>query len=298
MTTAYDSSALVSTAWLADHIAAPDVRVVDASYYLPHEGLDARAEYEAHHIPGAVFFDIDEIADTSSDLPHMLPSPEKFSSRVRKLGLGDGVRIVVYDQRGVWSAPRVWWTFRVFGHEDVAVLDGGLPKWMAEGRPVADGAVRVGERHFTARMNSLMVRDKAQVLANLRSGREQVVDARALGRFEGRDPEPREGLKSGHIPGSRNLPFNQLIDPETQTVLPPDTLRERFEDAGVSLDTPVVTTCGSGITASVLALGLHLLGHKDVAVYDGSWSEWGAADDTPVDTGPPINASGRPADRL
>lgn len=298
MTTAYDSSALVSTAWLADHIAAPDVRVVDASYYLPHEGLDARAEYEAHHIPGAVFFDIDEIADTSSDLPHMLPSPEKFSSRVRKLGLGDGVRIVVYDQRGVWSAPRVWWTFRVFGHEDVAVLDGGLPKWMAEGRPVEDGPVRIGERHFTARMNSLMVRDKAQMLANLRSGREQVVDARALGRFEGRDPEPREGLESGHIPGSRNLPFNQLIDPETQTVLPPDTLRERFEDAGVSLDTPVVTTCGSGITASVLALGLHLLGHKDVAVYDGSWSEWGAADDTPVDTGPPINASGRPADRL
>lgn len=298
MTTAYDSSALVSTAWLADHIAAPDVRVVDASYYLPHEGLDARAEYEAHHIPGAVFFDIDEIADTSSDLPHMLPSPEKFSSRVRKLGLGDGVRIVVYDQRGVWSAPRVWWTFRVFGHEDVAVLDGGLPKWMAEGRPVEDGPVGIGERHFTARMNSLMVRDKAQMLANLRSGREQVVDARALGRFEGRDPEPREGLKSGHIPGSRNLPFNQLIDPETQTVLPPDTLRERFEDAGVSLDTPVVTTCGSGITASVLALGLHLLGQKDVAVYDGSWSEWGAADDTPVDTGPPINASGRPADRL
>lgn len=296
--TAYDSPALVSTAWLADHIEAPDVRVVDASYYLPHEGLNPRAEYERHHIPGAVFFDIDEIADTARDLPHMLPSPEKFSSRVRKLGLGDGVRIVVYDQRGVWSAPRVWWTFRVFGHEDVAVLDGGLPKWMAEGRPVADGPVEIGERHFTARMNSLMVRDKAQMLANLKTGREQVVDARPLGRFEGRDPEPREGLRGGHIPGSRNLPTNHLVDPQTQTILPPEALRERFEQAGVSFDTPVVTTCGSGITASVLALGLHLLGHKDVAVYDGSWSEWGAADDTPIDTGPPLNAAARPADRL
>lgn len=284
---AFDSPALVSTDWLAEHIHAPDVRVVDASYYLPHEGLDPRAEYEAHHIPGAVFFDIDEIADSASPLPHMLPPPEKFSSRVRKLGLGDGVRIVVYDQRGIMSAPRVWWTFQVFGHDDVAVLDGGLPKWMQEGRPVEEGAVKAGERHFTARVNSLMVRDRDQVLANVKSGREQLLDARASGRFEGTAPEPREGLRSGHVPGSLNLPFTELLDPATQTVLPPDRLRAKFQAAGIDLQRPVVTTCGSGITAAVLTLGLHLLGHKDLALYDGSWAEWGDPEgDTPVETGP------------
>lgn len=281
-----DPSALVSTEWLAAHLHAPDVRVVDASYYLPGEGLDPRAEYELHHIPGAVFFDIDEIADTSSPLPHMLPPPEKFSARVRKLGLGDGVRIVVYDQRGIFSAPRVWWTFRVFGHDDIAVLDGGLSKWMAEGRPVDDGPVRPVERHFTARMNTLMVRDKDQLLSNLKSGRELVLDARSHGRFEGREPEPRPGLRGGHIPGSANLPFTDLIDGETQTMLPPGDLRSRFAAAGIDATRPVTTTCGSGITAALLALGLHLIGHRDVAVYDGSWSEWGLPGDTPVDTGP------------
>jgi thiosulfate/3-mercaptopyruvate sulfurtransferase len=282
----YKTDALVSTAWLADHLGAPDVRVVDASYYLPNEGLMGREEYEAHHIPGAVFFDIDEIADGRSPLPHMLPAPEKFSSRVRKLGLGDGVRIVVYDQRGLFSAARVWWTFRTFGHDDVVVLDGGLPKWLVEGRPVEDGTVNPGERHFTARMNSFMVRDKAQLTANLSSGREQVLDARSCGRFEGRDPEPRESLRSGHIPGSLNLPFTDLLDRQTQTLLPPDALAARFAAAGVHMARPVVTTCGSGVTAAVLALGLHIVGHKDVAVYDGSWSEWGLPGDTPVATSP------------
>ncbi len=282
-----ESSALVSTDWLAEHLSAPDVRVVDASYYMPGEGLNPRAEYELHHIPGAVFFDIDEIADTTSPLPHMLPPPEKFSSRVRKLGLGDGTRIVVYDQRGLFSAARVWWTFRFFGHEDVAVLDGGLPKWLAEGRPVEDGKGQAGERHFTARMNSLMLRDKEQIESNLRSGRQQVIDARSRGRFEGRDPEPRPGLRGGHIPGSLNLPYVELLDSATQTMLPAAEIKARFAAAGLDFGRPVITTCGSGITASVLALGLHLIGHRDVAVYDGSWCEWGLPGDTPVETDPP-----------
>lgn len=282
-----DPSVLVSTAWLAEHARAPDVRVVDASYYLPHEGLNPRAEFESHHIPGAVFFDIDDIADSASPLPHMLPAPQKFSSRVRKLGLGDGVRIVIYDQRGIFSAPRAWWTFRLFGHDDVAVLDGGLPKWMAEGREIQEGPGRAGERHFTARMNTMMVRDKDQMRANQTTGREQVLDARSRGRFEGRDPEPRADLRGGHIPGSVNLPFTDLIDPETQTMHSPEEIKACLAAAGIDPKRPVTTTCGSGITAAVLALGLHMTGHRGVAVYDGSWCEWGLpGGDTPVETGP------------
>ena len=279
------TESLVGTGWLAEHLEAPDVRIVDASYYLPHEGLDPRTEFEAHHIPGAVFFDIDEIADTTSDLPHMIPPPEKFSARVRKLGLGDGVRIVIYDQRGIFSAPRVWWTFRLFGHEDVAVLDGGLPKWLAEGRPVEDGPADPSERHFTARTNSFMVRDVDQMVKNLEKGREQVLDARSRARFEGSEAEPRPGLRPGHIPNSRCLPFTELLDPRTQTMLPAKELCRRFEAAGIDMHRPVVTTCGSGVTAAVLALGLSIAGHKDVAVYDGSWAEWGQPGGTPVATG-------------
>jgi len=279
-----DTQSLVSTAWLAAHLDAPDVHVVDATYYLPHEGLDPRAEFEEHHIPGSVFFDIDEIDDTTVDLPHMLPPPEKFSSRVRKLGLGDGVRIVVYDQRGIFSAPRAWWMFRFFGHEDVAVLDGGLPRWMAEGRPVVGGVARADERHFTARVNSLMVRDREQIAANIASGREQALDARSRGRFAGTAPEPWPGLRGGHIPGSLNLPFDELIDPETQRFRGTDELRARFEAAGVDLARPVTTTCGSGITAAILSLGLHLIGHRDAALYDGSWADWGRPGDWPVET--------------
>ncbi len=282
----FNSDAVVSTAWLAEHLSAPDVHVVDASYYLPHEGLSGRQEFELQHIPGAVFFDIDEIADGDDPLPHMLPAPEKFSSKVRKLGLGDGVRMVVYDQRGLMSAPRVWWTFRYFGHDDVAVLDGGLPKWLAEGRPVEDGPARPVQRHFTARMNSFMLRDKEQIRANLESGREQVVDARSRGRFEASEPELWPGRRAGRIPGSLSLPYTDLLDPETQTLRPVEELRARFEAAGLDMARPVVTTCGSGVTAAVLSLGLHLVGHKDVALYDGSWAEWGLPGDTPVDTGP------------
>jgi len=282
----FDKDALVSTEWLADNLGAPDLRVVDASYYLPGEGLDPRREFEAQHIPGAVFFDIDDIKDPASDLPHMVPPPHIFSSKVRKLGLGDGLRLVIYDQRGIWSAPRVWWTFRYFGHDEVAVLDGGLPKWLNEGRPVEEGEAHPEERHFTPRMNSFLLRDREQLLANLKSGGEQVLDARGRGRFEGSDPEPRAGLRSGHIPGSRNLPFVEVVEQSQQTLLDDDALKEHFATAGIDLHRPVVTTCGSGVTAAVLSLALHRVGHRDVAVYDGSWSEWGLEGDTPVETGP------------
>ena len=275
---------LVSTAWLAQHLADPDLRVVDASYYLPMQNRSARAEYDQRHIPGAVFFDIDEIADTSSSLPHMLPSPEKFASRVRKLGLGDGNRIVIYDSQGLFSAARVWWEFRVFGHKDVAVLDGGLPKWIAEGRPVDDQPPQPRERHFTARLDHSQIRDKAQMMANLSAKRDQVVDARPAGRFHAREPEVWPGRRSGHIPGSHNLPYVELLNATDKTLLPAEQISARFRGAGIDLARPVVASCGSGVTAAVLALGLHLIGHRDVAVYDGSWAEWGLPGETPVES--------------
>jgi thiosulfate/3-mercaptopyruvate sulfurtransferase len=278
--------ALVSTEWLAAHLAAPDVRVVDASWYLPQMKRDATAEYAAAHIPGAVFFDIDEISDTASPLPHMLPSPEKFASRVRRLGLGDGNRIVIYDGHPMMSACRVWWMFRAFGHRDVAVLDGGLPKWQREGRPVDDDPPPPRDRHFTARLNTTLVRDFEQVRRALDSGSEQVIDARAANRFRGEAPEPRAGLRSGHMPGAANLPYNELIDPASGTMLPAEALWSRFEAAGIDLSRPVTASCGSGVSACVLALGLYLIGAKEAAVYDGSWAEWGGRADAPVVTGP------------
>jgi thiosulfate/3-mercaptopyruvate sulfurtransferase len=276
---------LVSTDWLAQRLGAPDIRVVDASFKMPGVTPTAREDYDASHIPGAVFFDIDEIADEASPLPHMLPSPEKFASRMRKLGLGDGNRIVLYGS-SLPGAARVWWTFRAFGHTDVAILDGGFRKWVAEGRPVDDLPPPPRDRHFTARFNSLIVRDKAQVLANIDSRQAQVLDARAKGRFEGTVPEPRAGLRSGHIPGSLHLDHLDLVDAQTGTVKPAEAIKAAFEDAGIDLARPVITSCGSGVTASVLALGLHLIGHRNAAVYDGSWSEWGLPGDTPVETGP------------
>jgi thiosulfate/3-mercaptopyruvate sulfurtransferase len=274
---------LVGTEWLAAHLDAPDVKVADATWFLPTLGRDARAEYEQAHIPGAVFFDIDDIADAASPLPHMLPDAVKFSSRMRRLGLGDGTRIVLYDNNKYSASARAWWMLRLFGHPDIAVLDGGLAKWRAEDRPTTDEPVTPKEAHFTPRQNNLLVRDLEQMRANLLSRREQVVDARSRGRFAGTEPEPRAGLRGGHIPGSASLPHLELLG-AGGTLLPEPELRRRFAAAGVDLTRPIVASCGSGVTASTIALALYQLGRDDVAVYDGSWSEWGGRSDTPVET--------------
>ena len=273
---------LVTTDWLAAHENDHDLRIVDGSWHMPQAKRDPRAEFAQARIPGAVFFDIDGIADRSTSLPHMLPSADQFAMAVGALGIGAGDRVVVYDSRGVASATRVWWTFRAFGHDAIAVLDGGLPKWRAEGRPVASGVPTPPSRRFTARLRPELVRDLARMRENLTARDEQVLDARSHGRFTATELEPRAGLHGGHIPGSLNLPYDQLYRPDG-TMLPRDELRRRFETTGLDLGKPIVTTCGSGITASVLAFGLHLLGRSDVAVYDGSWTEWGGRDDTVVE---------------
>jgi thiosulfate/3-mercaptopyruvate sulfurtransferase len=284
MSSYVNPDALVSTEWLAEHLKAPDLRIVDASWYLPTMSRNGKQEYNDAHIPGAVFFDIDEIADTDVPLPHMLPSPEKFAARMRRLGIGDGNRIVVYDGSDVHlSAPRAWWMFRVFGHTDVAVLNGGFKKWKAEGRPVEDLPPLPRERHFTARRNDLLVRDVEQVRANLANPREQVVDARSKGRFDGTEPEPRIGLRGGHIPGSLNVPSSLMTDPKTGLFQSADALKDIFTKAGVDLGKPVVNTCGSGVSACILTLGMYLLGHRQVAVYDGSWTEWAGRSDLPAE---------------
>lgn len=279
------SDPLVSTAWLAERLDAPDVRVIDATWLMPGSARDARVDHALAHIPGAVFFDIDEIADTDSPLPHMLPSAAKFASRAKALGLGDGSRIVCYDQTGLTSAARAWWMFRVMGHKEVVVLDGGLPKWISEGRPVDDREPAPRERHFSARLDHELLRDRAGVARALETGREQVIDARPAPRFLGQAAEPRPGLRSGHMPGARSVPSPTLFA-EDGTMLPPDALARVFADAGVDTARPVTTSCGSGITACILALALARLGRWRTAVYDGSWAEWGAGSETPVVTGP------------
>jgi thiosulfate/3-mercaptopyruvate sulfurtransferase len=276
---------LTETDELARELDAPDLVIIDASWHMPAENRNAYEEHLAEHIPGAIFFDIDEIADTKSGLPHMLPPPEKFSSRMRSMGIGDGSRIVVYDSAGLFSAARVWWTFRVMGVDDVSVLNGGLPKWEREGRPLESGPPRSRTaRHFTARRNLDLVRDVSDVKALLTDRSAEIVDARAADRFAGKAPEPRPGLRSGHIPGSHNLPYAKLLNNDGTFKTGPE-IERLFEEAGVDLTKPVVASCGSGITASVLALGLAEIGHRRAAVYDGSWSEWGADQNLPIETG-------------
>jgi thiosulfate/3-mercaptopyruvate sulfurtransferase len=282
--TEHSTSWLTETDELAAELDAPDIVIVDASWHMPGEGKDARAEYLEGHIPGAIFFDIDEISDTKSALPHMLPPPEKFSSRMRSMGIGDGSRIVVYDKAGLYSAARVWWTFRVMGVEDVTVLNGGLPKWKREGLPLESGEPRVrSTRHFTSRRNADLVRDLADMKALLKDHSAEIVDARSAQRFAGRGVEPRPGLRSGHIPGAHNVPYGRLLK-EDGTLKSAAELEALFHEAGVDLTKPVVTSCGSGITASVLALALATIGHRRTAVYDGSWSEWGADQSLPIET--------------
>ncbi|WP_225026379.1 3-mercaptopyruvate sulfurtransferase [Xinfangfangia pollutisoli] len=280
-----DPRTLVSTDWLARHLNDPDLRILDASWYLPDAGRNARAEYEAGHIPGARFFDIDEISDQRSALPHMAPPPEKFISRMRAMGVGDGHQVVVYDGAGLFSAARVWWLFRLMGKQDVAVLDGGLPKWKAEGRALEDMAPVLRDRHITVSRQNHLVRDVTQVAHAAKLGHAQVLDARAAARFAGEAPEPRPGLRAGHIPGALNLPFGQVLNADG-TMKDAAGLKAAFEAAGVDLSQPVITSCGSGVTASVLALALERLGHRDWSLYDGSWAEWGMYDDLPVETGP------------
>lgn len=280
------TEAIVSADWLAQRLGAPDIRIVDASFKMPGVTPTTREDYNREHIPGAVFFDIDEIADSTSPLPHMLPGADKFASRMRRLSLGDGNRIVLYDANGIAGAARAWWMLKVFGHEDVSVLDGGLRAWKAQGRPLDDLPPMPRERHFTARLNTMLVRDQGQMLANLETRREQVLDARSVGRFTGTAPEPWPGRRQGHIPDSRHLDHTSLVDPATGTLKPVEALAPLFAEAGIDPHRPVVASCGSGITACVLALGLHLTGHRDVAVYDGSWAEWGLPDGPPIETGP------------
>ncbi|MEP3845822.1 MAG: 3-mercaptopyruvate sulfurtransferase [Paracoccaceae bacterium] len=279
-----DPKTLVSTDWLAKHLNDPDMRVIDGSWYLPSAERDPKAEFDACHIPGARFFDIDEIADLRSDLPHMAPPPEKFMSRMRAMGIGDGHQVVVYDGMGLMSAARVWWTFKLMGHQDVAVLDGGFPKWQSEGRDVEDMPPIIKDRHMSTRYQNNLVRDVTHVSQASKLGLPQILDSRADDRFRGEGVEPRKGLRSGHIPGSRNLPFGALLNSDG-TMIDPPALKSVFEKAGLDLTKPIITTCGSGVTAAILALGLTRIGHDQWSVYDGSWAEWGQFDTLPIATG-------------
>ncbi|MBE0529198.1 MAG: 3-mercaptopyruvate sulfurtransferase [Rhodospirillales bacterium] len=282
--------ALVSSEWLANHLGKPGIAIIDATWFPKHSPRKAATEFEQAHIPGAVFFSIDDIADRKTSLPHMLPDAATFAAKVGSLGIGDADRVIAYDANGgAAAAARAWWMFRVFGHANVAMLDGGLPKWLKENRPTEGGPARPVSKSFTVRTadgrpDLALVRSAEQLLENLKAGAEQVVDARSPGRFTGTDPEPWPVKKLGHIPGSCNLPFGRLMDPERANAMrPAEEIAEMLAAAGVDPDRPIVTSCGSGVTAAVVTLGLFLIGHERTAMYDGSWSEWGARDDTPAE---------------
>ena len=275
---------LVSTEWLERELGAPDLRIIDATAFLPGTGRDARAEFEQEHIPGAVFLDLEEVSDSDSPFPHMIPSEAKFASRMQSLGARDGARFVVYDNSPLHSAARVWWMLKAFGAHYVALLDGGFQKWKAEGRPVEQGRQPHRHGHFTAFLDPEAAVDKAQVRALVGAGTHDIVDARPAARFAGTDPEPRQGLASGHIPGARSLPQSALFEPDNSWKQG-EALRAAFDAAGVDLSKPMVTTCGSGVTAAVVLFGARLLGKEDVQLYDGSWSEWGADPEMPKETG-------------
>ncbi|WP_412564615.1 3-mercaptopyruvate sulfurtransferase [Thalassobius sp. MITS945101] len=279
-----DPKTLVSTEWLAAHLKDPDLRILDASWYMPAEARDAKAEFAKAHIPNARFFDIDDVSDHRSDLPHMAPPVEKFMSRLRAMGVGDGHQVVVYDGSGLFSAARVWWLFKLMGQDNIAVLNGGLPKWLSEGRPVNDEDPVIRDRHMTVRRRAELVKDVTQVSSASKLGDYEIVDARAPERFRGDVPEPREGLRSGHIPGAKNVFFKSLLNGD-QTLKSPAEVKAIFEGAGVDLQKPVITSCGSGVTAAVLSLALEAIGKTDHSLYDGSWTEWGAFPTVPVATG-------------
>ena len=280
-----DPKTLVSTDWLAAHLKDPDLRILDASWYLPDAGRDARAEYDAAHIPAARFFDLQEISDHRSALPHMAPPSEKFISRMRAMGVGDGHQVVIYDGAGLFSAARVWWLFRLMGKTGVAVLDGGLPKWLAEGREVEDMPPVLRDRHMTVSRQNQLVKDVTQVAHAAKLAEAEIIDARAAPRFRGDTPEPRAGLRAGHIPGSKNVPYTYLLN-DDGTMKSVADLRAVFQAAGVDLAKPAITTCGSGVTAAILSLALERMGHRNHALYDGSWAEWGMYDDLGVAKGP------------
>ncbi|WP_425092832.1 3-mercaptopyruvate sulfurtransferase [Tropicimonas sp. S265A] len=284
LVSADDPKTLVSTDWLAAHLSDPDLRILDGSFYLPTEDRDPRAEYDAAHIPGARFVDINEISDARSELPHMVPPVEKFISRMRSLGVGDGHQVVVYDGAGLFSAARLWWLFKLMGKSDVAVLDGGLPKWQAEGREVEDLPPVIRDRHITVQRQAHLIKDVTQVAAASKIGTPQIVDARSAPRFRGEEPEPRAGLRAGHIPGALNVHYKSLLNDDS-TMKETDALRAVFEEAGVDLKKPVITSCGSGVTAAILSLALERLGHGQHSLYDGSWTEWGSYGDLKVATG-------------
>ncbi len=275
---------LVGTEWLAAHLGEPDLKVVDATFYLPHLKRDARAEFEQAHIPGAVFFDIDAVADHANPLPHMLPDPKAFADAVGALGIATGDRVVVYGGRGLIASARVWWTFCAFGHDRVAVLDGGLARWKTEGRPVEAGMATPTPRRFAATLHKNLVADLDRVRAIVERRDVQLIDARSRGRFAASEPEFRPGLRGGHIPGSLNLPYNELFRPDDDLMLPTGQVADAFARAGLDRGRPVVATCGSGVSAAVLAFALYRLGQRDASVYDGSWTEWGGRADTPVAT--------------